>query len=433
MNAFALSITSLSSTGEGIGAIDGYKYFVDGALPGELVNVVILAKKKNYAKAKLQSIITSSADRVVPICPLFGECGGCQIMHLSYLAQLQVKQRRVVDALERIAHIEAPVAPCIASPSPLAYRNKIQLPISFEEGKRKMGLYKKASHEIIPIEKCFIQCSQGEEIFESLSPLLTLPSLRSLCIKNAVTTQESLVILVTDGSCPEKTALLAEKIALTPHIKGVVENVNLRDDNVLFSPHFRTLRGRPYIYEKLNLGTHSKIFRISAPSFFQVNSWQAMNLISYVIKVADIKKGDTVLDAFCGVGTFSLFAADHAKSVIGIEVAPQAIADARENARLNEKVNTSFFVGKAEDLIPTLADFDIVLLNPPRKGCEPRLISELSRKKPKTIIYISCDPATVARDLSSLHLAGYKIECVQPFDMFPQTMHVETVVKLYWR
>lgn len=412
-----LKITTLSSTGEGIGSENGYKIFVDGALPGELVEIEILEEKKKFAIAKLLRVLEPSPLRIKPICPIFGKCGGCQIMHLQYEEQLQVKRQRVIDALQRIGHINSEVKPCIASPKSFHYRNKIQLPCRSGD----IGLYKKNSHEIIPIETCYIQCEEGEEILKLIRPHLLDPSIRHICIKNG--NKQALVIIVTDGKCHDLKERAKKIMHLSPQIKGVLENINTRDDNVILSEDFKLHCGTPYIFETL-LG---KTFRISASSFFQVNPLQAENLIKEVI---DIEKTDKVLDAFCGVGTFSLFAAEKGAFITGIEIVPHAIDDAKENAKLNNISNVSFHVGKTEKMVHSLGDFDVVLLNPPRKGCDQSLIDTLIKKKIKKITYISCDPATLARDLSFFVQANYKIISIQPFDMFPQTMHVETVVKI---
>lgn len=425
-----LPIQTLSSEGDGIGSWNGLKVFVEGALPQEEVEVVVSLRKKNYAKASLQRILTPSPSRITPICPLFGSCGGCQIMHLAYEKQLEVKSERVRESLRRIGHLENIVVPAtIASPLPLAYRNKIQLPILFEKGGKKIGLYRKNSHEIIPVEKCYIQCEEGERIYQKILPLLNLPSLKCLCIKNGI---GSLIILVTDGSTPHLMQKLAQKIVeADPQIVGVVENINPEGRNAIFSPHFRLLLGEPFLYEKIL----DKKFRLSPPSFFQVNLGQITNLIEYLLKELPQKKYARVVDAFCGVGTYSLFLSAIAHEVIGIEIVEHAIQDAIENAKNNGIHNCTFLVGKAEEEMAKLgftdAGFtDLVILNPPRKGCEEVLLMQLVQKPPQTLVYISCDPATLARDLHFLCSNGFVVDKIQPFDMFPQTMHVETVVIL---
>ncbi len=421
-----LKITSLGASGEGVGSLEGLKVFVEGALPDETVEVELHTIKKNYALGTLEKILHTSSERETPPCPLFGECGGCQLMHLSNQGQLRAKQQRVIDSLERIGGFRGiEVATCIPSPRFLHYRNKIQLPIVWSAKGKKIGLFRKRSHEIIPIKRCLIQDSLGEMILSHLLPLLKIPALRHLLIRTTVSTNEALVILVTNGTQETSIQSLAESILRTvPSVKGVIENINKRRDNVILGTHFRTLCGRSYL-EEIVAG---KRFRFSAPSFFQINPLQAEQLYQTALRWADIQPSDVVVDAFCGVGALALFAADHSQTVFGIECVPHAIEDAKENARMNGKQCT-FLCGSAETLLPTLPHAQTVFLNPPRSGCEDSLLHYLGKHPSSTLIYISCDPATLARDLKLLSSYGYQIESVQPFDMFPQTMHVETLVK----
>ena len=405
-------IRSLGASGEGVGQTsEGKTLFIEGALPSEEVSYTIDIEKKSYAKGKLLKIIKPSKVRVKPPCPVFDRCGGCQIQHLSYEGQLEVKRQRVLDALQRIGKIDAQVAPCIPSPTPFHYRNKIQLP--HKHG--LIGLYQKNSHEIVPIDSCPIQCEKGNEIFAFLKNKLP-PSIKHLLIRNALFTNEALVVFVAQKE--EKTlALLAQE--LLDHfdeVKGVVLNINPSTSNRILGPKFKTLAGSSTITEKLG----TLFFKLSAPSFFQVNSKQAVNLFEHAVHNID---NDYVIDAFCGVGTLSLFAAKKAKSVLGIECVKEAIADAKSNAKLNSIENCHFEVGRAED---SPLRCDTLLLNPPRKGLEPKIFNKIEAKK---IVYISCDPATLARDLS--YLKQYQIDSIQPFDMFPQTMHIETVVRMH--
>lgn len=407
-----IHITSLGAHGEGVGTLpDGRKIFVDGVLPGEEVEISIAVEKKRYAKGTLERIHTPSPERETPICPIFGTCGGCQIMHLAYEGQLKAKRQRVVDALQRIGHLDLPVAACVPSPQPLAYRNKIQLPVRGST----VGLYKRGSHEIVPVEKCYIQCDQGEQLMETVSPWIDHQELRFLILKNGLATQETLVILVV-SKLTEAIRILAHKIASQPHVKGVVANLNPRADNVVLTPDFVTLEGRPYIYEEL-LGLR---FRLSVPSFFQVNVPQAAQLYQKAIALADPQPHERVIDAYCGVGALALLSQGN---VLGIECVPYAIEDAQENARLNQK-SVKFVCGDAEKL---LEPADVIYLNPPRKGCSETLLRTADAQR---IVYVSCDPATLARDLALLAQRGYRPEEITPFDMFPQTMHVESVVRL---
>lgn len=407
------TIHSLGASGEGVGTLDNsMKVFVEGALAQECIELSLIEQKKTYARGKLEKIITPSKARIKPICPLFGVCGGCHIMHLEYEAQLEVKRQRVIDAFERIGKIKHPTNATLPSPMPLNYRNKIQLP----QSNGKIGLYEKRTHNIIDVPKCYIHCEPGEQIYHWIRKHLNSKSLRTLYLRSAVFNDESVVTLITDGS--EELTSFAEKLMdKFPRIVGVVENINRKTTNALLGKIFRTLRGRAHLFEKIG----GKIFKISPTSFFQVNPWQAEVLFKKAIELAAIKPTDHVLDAFTGVGTLALFAADHAASVTGIECIPEAIANAKENAQLNKISNCHFKVGNAH-----AEKADITLLNPPRKGCDPALLEKITSEK---IVYISCDPATLARDCALLK--NYTVKTIQPIDLFAQTMHVETVVALY--
>jgi 23S rRNA (uracil1939-C5)-methyltransferase len=425
----SLSIKRLGIHGEGIGDFEGFTVFVDGALPGEIVTASITEVRKNFARATVVSTEKTSPHRVTPPCPVFGRCGGCQLMHLDYSQQLETKRQRVIDALERIGKIfNVPVAACIPSPSPLSYRNKIQLPVVMDPELR-MGLYAFNSHDIVEIEKCYIHCSLGEQVFSKVKQILKAepdPSLRFVLIKTGVNTNQVLVILVTEGEGGPNLSATAEKIMeSSPEIRGVVQNINTSSGNVVLGKTFKTLAGHSSIVDKI-CGLH---FKVSPASFFQVNPAQAENLYKSALEFCQLKGDETVLDAYCGVGTLSLILAPHAKQVIGVECVPDAIADAEDNAKRNQIKNTVFHCAQAENFIETLSAIDVAVLNPPRKGCEPAFLEKLLQLKPKRIVYVSCDPATLARDLAILQ-KEYTVNTVQPFDMFPQTVHVESIASL---
>jgi 23S rRNA (uracil1939-C5)-methyltransferase len=427
MQTLEILIEQLGVNGEGVGRLSGYTIFVPGALPKEKVSVELIERKKTYAKAKLLKRLTPSPHRTTPHCPHFGKCGGCQLMHLEYPEQLKAKRQRVVDALERIGKLNSfEVLPCHPSPLALGYRNKIQLP----EGK---GLFAYNSHEIVEVDHCYIHCDLGEKALAEIRPLLSrLPKgeLRHLLIKTAVQTQEVLVTLVTTQENPAHLLEIAKQIIrASPKIKGVVQNINPSTNNTILSRKFKTLIGEPCIFESI-LGLS---FKVSSASFFQVNPMQAEILYKKTLELAALSSKETVLDAFCGVGTISLLAASHAKKVIGIECVREAICDAEDNAQRNRIGNVQFHCGQAESLISTLGAIDVAILNPPRKGCESSFLKELAEKRPSRILYISCDPATLARDLAYLTSQGYEPDFIQPFDMFPQTAHVECLVRLIRR
>ncbi len=417
-----LSIQRIGTYGEGVGSLDGFTFFVEGALPGEQVHAVVTEVRKNYGRAQTTEFLVKSPHRVSPPCPVFGRCGGCQIMHLAYPQQLETKRQRVIDALERIGKIKVDVQPCVASPAPFSYRNKIQLP--YRNG--QLGLYAFNTHDLIAIEKCYIHCPLGEKAIEVVKKVLkgvSAPYLRHVLIKTAVHTHQVLVILVTTQEAD--VSKLAEAIQSSmPEIKGVVQNFNDETGNVVLGRRYETLIGEGSIFDSIC----GLSFKVSPASFFQVNSGQAENLYQKALDVCNFKGSETVLDAYCGVGTLSLLMAQKVKKVTGVESVPEAIADAEENSRLNGIKNAHFTCALAEDFIGALSGIDVAVINPPRKGCEASFLQKLVLLKPKRIVYISCDPATLARDLQLL--ADYRIERVQPFDMFPQTVHVETLVSL---
>lgn len=347
-------------------------------------------------------------------------------MHLSYEKQLQVKKQKVADALTRIGKIDPSIIEnCLASPLPLAYRNKIQLPMQGTT----LGLYAKNSHNLISVDHCLIHCSLGEEVFQKIKTLIKkfkIP-LRHVLIKSAIYTKEVLVILVTREQTTLELCNLSQAIQKDiPFVKGVIHNIHSDKENVILGETYHTLVGDSHIHERLcNL-----TFSISAASFFQVNPFQAEKLYLKALELADIQQNDTVLDAYCGVGTLSLIFAQKAKHVTGVECVPEAIVDADENRKRNNIRNVSFVCANSEHFIHTLSSIDLLLLNPPRKGADPSFLEGVRKLSPKKIIYISCDPATLARDLAILETYGYKTTHVQPFDMFPQTSHVECVAML---
>lgn len=436
---FKVDIYNVGSSGEGVGSLNGLTLFVDGALPGETISARMIEQHKRYGRGELIDILTPSADRVTPICPLFGKCGGCQLMHLAYKKQLEIKRQKVIDALERIGKLkEIEVAPCIPSPASLAYRNKIQLPIRNSKNGITLGLYARSSHDLIEVTHCHIHCAEGEKVYQEVADEIKRSSitaydpstgkgeLRHLLIKTAFQTKESLVILVTNGPPSLLLKQLAKKLIKKSSITGIVHNANTSQGNAILSDKYTLLEGIEFIEESL-LGL---TFKISAASFFQVNPAQAEQLYTKAIEYASLTGNETVLDAYCGVGTLSLLAAKKAKKVIGVESVPEAIVNAKENGERNAISNVSFVCDDAAHLIHQLDAIDVVLLNPPRKGCDPAFITGLKKLLPKRIIIISCDPATLARDLALILPLGYTIEEIQPFDMFPQTAHIETCLSL---
>lgn len=434
-----ITISSLGHSGEGVGHLEGYAIFVDGALPGEVVKVSLYERHKSYARANLIEIIQPSPNRIKPVCSLFGQCGGCQLMHLSYSEQLIQKQKRVENSLKRIGKLDVTIEPCLPSPDQLNYRNKIQLPVKLGDEGPYLGLYAKSSHDLVKVDHCHIHCPLGEEIYQKIKELLPhsgiepydsakgTGELRHILIKSSINLGEVLVILITKTNQVKNLEKFAEKIMNSSSlIKGVVQNINNSTGNVILGNRYQLLCGSMYIREKLG----DLYFNISPASFFQVNTRQAERLYQRALEISQLNGDETILDAYCGVGTLALYFAKHCKRVIGIECVPEAIQDAKENAKLNNIHNATFVCALSEDYIKNIQAVDLIILNPPRKGCEKSFLEGIKKLKPKKMIYISCDPSTLARDLAILHEYGYTIEIVQPFDMFPQTAHVECLVKL---
>ncbi|MCB1118525.1 MAG: 23S rRNA (uracil(1939)-C(5))-methyltransferase RlmD [Chlamydiia bacterium] len=418
-----ITITSLGASGEGVGSLDGLKVFVDGALPGEVVKIELTTQKKTYAKAKLLEVIEPSPHRVTPPCPHYEPCGGCQLMHLSYPEQLNMKRQRVVDALQRIGHLNVEVLRCLPSPDDFHYRNKVQCPYQ----QHTLGFFSRGTHTVTPIESCLIHCEQGEEIYQLVKNALAhtpLDTLRFVLIRSALATQESLLIFVLNKPDPRLKQLITK--IQHPNLVGIVQNINPKKDNTVLGKGFKTLSGRDFLTETIGDLT----FHISPESFFQVNPRQAENLYTQAIASANLSPSDTVLDAYCGVGTLSLLLAKHCKHVTGIECVSQATEKAKQNAFLNTISNCTFLTGQVETTLPKLPPFDTIFLNPPRKGCDPAVLTTLAKKPPKTLIYISCNPATLARDLALLKEHGLSSLHIQPIDMFPQTAHVECIAKI---
>ena len=436
---YTASVDTLNSQGQGICSVDGLKVFLDYVLPGENVHFELVKQKKKYGLGKLIQVQATSPKRQQPPCPLFKSCGGCQIMHLDPSEQLRFKTQKVSDALRKIGQLNVPVLQCLPSPSTLNYRNKIQLPFFKKDGQIQLGLYQKNSHTPVALKSCAIHGKLGEQVLASVSKLIAHApldvfsekcpkGLRHLLIKTALKNNECLVVFIA-GS--KKNISLLQKIAhnlmsQNPEIRGVLLNINKKRYNTITGDETLLLAGQDTIVETLN----GLSFKISAHAFFQVNPDQAEKLYLKALEYADLNDSMRVLDAYCGIGTLSLMAAKKAKQVHGVECVNAAVSNAKDNAHLNQISNVTFECKNVEDYIESLEAFDVIFLNPPRKGCDMRVLEAIGKNKPKTLVYISCDPATLARDLKTLTSFGFEVKQVQPFDMFPQTSHVETVVRL---
>lgn len=441
---YDVKIESLTHDGLGVARVDGFPVFVANALVGEEINMKVTLVKKTYAFGRAVDYFVTSGERVKPECGIYKQCGGCQVQHLSYEGQLKMKHDTVVNHLKRIGHIEdANVLPTIGMQNPSRYRNKTQVPFGYADGKVVAGFYQKRSHEIINMQSCLIQTDISDQIVETMRQLcqeleidpynesLNLGVLRHVIVRVGFKTEEIMVTLVTrTHEIPNSELLIQRLVSKYPKIKSIAQNVNPKVTNVIFGDETRILYGESYIYDEMN-GIR---FAISPRSFYQVNPIQTETLYSKAVEFAQLTGEEVVFDAYCGIGTITLFLAQQAKQVYGVEVIQEAIEDAKMNARLNGFENTQFTVGKSEEIIPLWIENgiipDVIVVDPPRKGCDRTLLDTMLEAGPRRIVYVSCDSSTLARDLRILIDGGYKLEVVQPVDMFPQTSHIECVVLL---
>ncbi len=441
-----LAITGLGHEGEGVGKYEGFTIFVPNALPGEQIQAKVVRVQKTYAYGRLIKIIAATPDRAEPACPIFHRCGGCHLQHLSYPAQLQHKRQSVVDALTRIGKLEGvTVHETLGMDNPWRYRNKAQVPLGEIDGRLAVGFYAPRSHDLIEMQSCDIQHMYNDQIVHTTKEILQelgIPQyeeatgrgiVRHLIGRTAVHTDETMLVLVTNGrKIPQKDVLIERLRQRIPHLVSIVQNINTERTNVIFGRETLTLWGKDAITDTIG----SIKFEISARSFFQVNPVQTEVLYGKALEYAQLSGSETVIDAYCGIGTISLFLAQKARAVYGVEIVPEAIEDAKRNAELNEITNAHFTAGEAETVIPAWYHdgirADVLVVDPPRKGCDERLLATIADMKPERVVYVSCNPGTLARDLRYLEDHGYKTVEVQPVDMFPHTFHVECCVLLKW-
>jgi 23S rRNA (uracil1939-C5)-methyltransferase len=438
---YEINIDSLGSFGEGVGRIQGFTVFVEGALPGERVLIKIVKVAKSHAYGKLLHIIQKSPERVEPKCPFFKYCGGCQLQHLSYEGQLKYKTQLVRDAFERIGHLEnVKVLPAIGMDGPWRYRNKAQFPVGLIEGKPAIGFYAPRSHNLINIDVCPIQhdiINRVTELVRKYIETYNIPVyqeethkgiIRHVVTRAGFRSNELMVVIVTNGELPRKKELVSILQEGLPNLTGIIQNYQTEKTNVILGSRYKILWGSDYIIDDIG----DLKFKISPLSFYQVNPVQTEKLYDITLEYAGLTGKETVIDAYCGIGTISLFLAKNAAKVYGVELVPQAIEDAKENAEINGIANAEFLTGESETIMPRLSELgvkaDVVVVDPPRKGCDEKLLQAITEMSPKRMVYVSCNPATLARDLRYMTDHGYQVEEAQPVDMFPQTSHVECVV-----
>lgn len=445
---YTLDIISQGYEGEGIAKInDTFPIFIEGALKGEKVNARIVKSKKNFAYAKLIEVLEPSNERCEAKCSINKRCGGCKLQHSTYKEQLNFKFERVKDCISKIGKLDDSIVKFpLGMEEPWRYRNKVQLPIGMVNGELKIGFFAPRSHEIIDMETCLIQDEIADKVVELTRQWIKKHNikpynidgkydetgiLRHIMIRRGFTTNEVMVVLVTNGrKLPNKEEFVKLIVDNIPGIKSIVQNVNSNPTNVILGQECITLWGEPIISDYIG----EFKFNISPLSFFQVNPIQTEVLYGKALEYAGLTGNETVFDAYCGTGTITLFLSQRAKKVYGVEIIPQAIENANINARENNVDNVEFFVGESEVVIPDLINkgvkADIVVVDPPRKGCDVKLLNAITNIDAERIVYVSCDPSTLARDLAILEENGYKTLEVQPVDMFPQTAHIENVALL---
>ena len=437
-------IEDLTHDGNGVAKIDGYPLFIQGALPGETAEIHVMKTLKNFGFAKVINILEKSPDRVEAPCGYFSQCGGCQLQHLSYQGQLKWKQNMVANVVKRLGKIDAPVLPVKGMEEPWHYRNKSQIPFAQNEaGQMVAGFYKTKSHSIVDMERCLIQTGEADVVMADLKRELEILGvrpydekshqgmLRHVVVRKGRATGEVMVVLVTKSKkFPQASAAIEKIRALIPNVTSIVQNVNGEKTNVIFGNDTFTLWGKDTIEDTIG----NVRFEISARSFYQVNPVQTEVLYKQALDYAQLTGDERVIDAYCGIGSISLFLAQKAGHVMGVEIVEQAIEDAKRNAALNGFTNTYFEAGPAEEVIPRWykegKEADVLVVDPPRKGCDEALLNTIIEQKPKRVVYVSCNPATLARDLRILEDGGYKTQEVQPVDMFPHTTHCEAVAWL---
>lgn len=466
-DCFKLKITDMGVDGEGIGKYDGMTFFAKDALIGDEILARALKLKKNYGYARVEEILTPSPYRVEPRCPIHRQCGGCQIQALSYEKQLEFKGEKVRNNLLRIGgfseeELDQVMEPTVGMDEPYRYRNKAQFPVGKDkEGNLITGFYASRTHSIIPVTDCLLGVSENEEILLAVKNYMQKNHIepydektgkgliRHVLIRFGFTTKEIMVCLIINGTKLPNQKDLIDALTKIDGMTSISFNVNTRNTNVILGDRTECIWGQSYITDYIHLRegkdfttTDTAIaYRISPQSFYQVNPEQTEKLYSLALEYAGLTGQESVWDLYCGIGTISLFLAQKAKQVYGVEIVPQAIEDARNNASINGITNAEFFVGKAEEVLPefyeshkgkddTMSRPDVIVVDPPRKGCDRLCLDTILKMQPARVVYVSCDSATLARDLRILCDGGYELKKVRPVDQFAHTGHVETVCLL---
>lgn len=437
-----VEIIDLNHMGKGVAKIDNFVVFVDGAIEGDIAKIKITEKKKNFAVGKLLEIIKCSENRVLPQCNYAEQCGGCQLMHLNYMEQLKYKKHRVINELKR-ANIDTEhinIFNTLGMDEPYRYRNKTAFSVTKKNNEIYIGPYEQGTYNTVDIEGCLIQSSEADKavsIFKELMIKYRIEAydkkigkgtVKNIIIRNNRKNELMLIIVTSNKDFNNKELLVKELVSKNSNIKTVIQNINSKNTNLVMEQKNITLYGEGTINDTID----DLNFTISPETFFQVNPIQTEKLYQTAIEFADIRNNEVCFDIYCGIGTITLMAAKHAKKVYGVEIIEQSIINARENAKKNNISNTEFYAGKAEEVVPKLyrqnIKADVVIVDPPRKGCEKEVIDTIIGMSPKKVVYVSCNPSTLARDIKLLENGGYKLINVQPVDMFPWTVHVESII-----
>ena len=430
---YTTEITGVGEKGEGIGRIEGFAVFIPYALMGETVEVLIVKVLKNYAFGKIVNILKPSPERIKPKCPVFYQCGGCDYHHCTYEMELQNKTNKVRDCIQRIGGLDIKVADTLGS-TKMHYRNKSQFPVT-PDG---IGFYAPRSHRVIPVDNCLIQHEKSNRVIEIVKQFMTdfhvkpydeatgKGVIRHIFTRCTLTNQMMICIVTASKDLKNADSLVSMLKTEFGENISVMQNINSKNTNVILGKENILLWGEATVTDKIG----DLYFEISPQSFFQINPEQTKVLYDKVKELADLKGDEKVLDLYCGIGTIGLYLAENAKTVTGVEIVPEAIENAKRNALLNGIKNAEFHVGSSEDLAENFKDADVIIIDPPRKGCDEKLLKTIDEISPKKVVYVSCNPATLARDLKILDGYGYKADTVCPVDMFPRTSHVETCVLL---
>lgn len=439
----SIEIEDLTSDGDGIAKYDGMVVFVAGAIPGDVARIRITKVLKNYAYARTEQVIVPSPDRIEKDCNSFPKCGGCDLRHMSYRAELKFKEKTVNDAMERIAGINFKCEKIFGAENICNYRNKSIIPIVRQNNRVIGGFFRNHSHDVVEINGCKIQKDVAEKALKAVLEYIKQTGvsvyneqtgkglIRRLFVRCSKDGKSAIVCLISSGSrIPEKDLLVRLLLDYCPEVEGIILNINRTNGNTVLGDKYTLLWGNDYITDSL-LGVE---FKISVPSFFQINPQQAEVLYSEAINLAQIDKNSVVIDLYCGAGTITMCIAKYAKHVYGIEIVPEAIEDAKHNAEMNNIDNVEFFCGDAGEYAQKLNDDgivpDVITVDPPRHGLDDKTVDAIKKFMPKRIVYVSCNPATMARDVKKLAETGFAVNHLEAVDMFPRTKHVECVVLL---